>query len=79
MHVAIDPPPVFLWDTPEQPRACQLCDHGKPSGGRQCTHPELRGASTHDARRFGGACGPEAKHLTFPGLQPLRPFARVLP
>ena len=60
----------FTWDTSEDPRACQLCDHGDDASGRLCClHPEGRGQPVHVVRAFGGACGLEAKHLSFPGLR----------
>lgn len=52
-------------------RACQLCTHGCTSGGRVCTCPALQREATTGTqalRAFGGACGPDAKHLAMPGV-----------
>jgi len=52
-------------------RGCQLCAHGC-TGGTTCTHPCTKVEGTRDVvalRAPGGACGPEAKHLDFPGLK----------
>lgn len=77
---------TITWEDPASAnyRACELCEHGKTVGerGRYCTHPEaprLLDAGVASCRASGGFCGPEAKHLTFPGLHPLQPFARVTP
>lgn len=56
---------------PAPPRACQLCAHGCTSGGRECTNPALHrepSKGTQALRVFGGACGPDAKHLAMPGV-----------
>lgn len=67
----------FTWDSTENPRACQLCDYGKRNGVPipECQHPENReGFVVGTCRAPGGFCGPDAKHLTFPGLRaPLTP------
>lgn len=71
----------ITWDASGEPRACQLCDYGRNilrDGARRCTHPEApsRDEAAHvtACRAFGGFCGPDAKHLTFPGLRaPLTP------
>lgn len=52
-------------------RGCELCDHGARSDGT-CANAQFSSeASTHvlELRAPGGACGPEAKALTFPGLE----------
>ena len=78
--------PTCTWEDPavNAYRACALCQYGR--NGTHCAHPEeLRNLDSgelrpvHVARSTFGTCGAEAKHLTFPGLQPLQPFARVLP
>lgn len=75
-------PATITWEDPATAsyRACQLCDHRHPDG-RLCFHPEaLRDGNTVTivaARASGGFCGPDAKHLTFPGLQPLQSFTRA--
>lgn len=62
--VVLDP-----WiDTPaSELRACDLCLHGcGPQGDRQCTHPEAtyrQPIPVVSVRAYGGACGPEARHL----------------
>lgn len=77
MPLLTDPPPRFVWDTPTEPRACQLCDHRDkthPDNLMRCGHREARGVRVYEARALGGFCGPDAKHLTFPGLRaPLTP------
>ncbi len=64
-------------------RACQLCDHGRASCGKTCTHPEApRFNTVTELRDPGGACGPEARWLDYAGLNtqvgypaPRRPLA----
>lgn len=58
---------------PVIPYGCpRVCEHGKTGA---CTHPEVAGrlpgatVPFDDARAQGGACGPDAEHMTFPGLQ----------
>ena len=63
--IELDPPP---W------RACLLCDHGSLVDGQQvcrCRAVVAPGAyqPVELMRRRHGACGPEATHLSFPGLQ----------
>lgn len=57
------------WNKPNF-RACERCNHGKTGA---CTNPNVAGrgrrVSFAEARRLGGACGPEAEHLDFPGLR----------
>lgn len=51
-------------------RACQLCTHGRQQGVL-CACPEMQAEpirTTAALRKLGGACGPDAKHLAFPGL-----------
>ena len=53
-------------------RACELCDHAKESGGSRCRHPAManeQDLAVSTLRDRGGACGPEAKYLEFPGLK----------
>ena len=73
--------PTITWEDPATGayRACQLCDHGTTSlqGGRFCVHPEapVNHRAVVFCRAPGGFCGPDAKHLTFPGLHaPLPPI-----
>lgn len=47
-------------------RACQICDH-RSDCGKRCTHPHVA-AGIETARSNHGACGPDAKYLSFPGL-----------
>lgn len=53
-------------------RGCQLCDHGRgPEAQRVCTCPAAVGQRprlVELVRRPHGGCGPEALHLSFPGL-----------
>ena len=50
-------------------RGCQLCDHGRgPDHLRTCGHPRGAMAPVDQVRSRGGACGPEALLLSFPGL-----------
>lgn len=52
-------------------RGCVLCQHGTgPAEHRWCTHPQAPHQPVDQVRAPGGACGPEAKLLHFPGLQP---------
>ena len=71
-------PAAITWEDPAAAiyRGCQLCEHGAASSGIRCRHPEAgpHGESVSLCRRSGGFCGPEAKHLTFPGLNPLQPL-----
>ena len=55
-------------------RGCQVCDFGRGANppGESCKHPEVAGRvplPSLDMRRFGSACGPEAKYLTIKGVQ----------
>jgi hypothetical protein len=58
------------------PRACALCTHGTgPLYLRHCTAPAVAATGpvpapvpVHLARANSGRCGPEAQHLSFPGL-----------
>lgn len=59
-----------VWiDTPaSELRACDLRLHGVGEPGkRRCTHPEASSARNERPvsviRAYGGACGPEARHL----------------
>lgn len=62
------------WGAPPPWRGCMLCTHGTDvDGTRACT---CRAAVAPAAylpvelvRRHGGACGPEAEFLDFPGLR----------
>jgi len=54
-------------------RACRICVHGiDVHGQRHCKCPAIQppGASQHVelTRANTGACGPEAHHMSFPGL-----------
>lgn len=57
-------------------RACDLCRSGTNAadGQRCCSNANVasrgRPISVDRARAHGGACGPEALYLSFPGLQP---------
>lgn len=56
---------------PVMPYGCQrVCRHGS-TGACQC--PEVAGRQQavpfERARAPGGACGPEAEHMDFPGLR----------
>ena len=68
--------PVVFHDLPRPFRACDLCDHSRHVGARlTCQHPSaayVHGVDTPvgAARARGGSCGPEALHLSFPGLEP---------
>lgn len=63
-----------MWPPPEY-RACMLCDHGATQEGnrRVCMVREVTGGRqpvpVGQARQLGGARGPEAKWLVFPGLR----------
>ena len=46
-------------------RACAICDH-VGADGKTCNRFKQ---TTEHARRQGGACGIEAVHLSFPGLE----------
>lgn len=75
---------TITWEDPASAnyRACELCEHGsklRKAGEQSCMHPESGYQPVARCRASGGFCGPEAKHLTFPGLQPLQPFARATP
>lgn len=74
-HIAAWPAPLEWLEHDTQPhRACALCQHGQRLAGQQslCTHPRVAGKAMRvqvsAARAAGGACGPEAEHLEFPGL-----------
>lgn len=61
----LDPPP---W------RACVLCEHGADlDGQRVCEARAVVAPAAHKpvdlVRGTHGPCGPEAVHLSFPGLQ----------
>lgn len=63
-------PTPLAWLQP-MPNPCRVCRHGTgPSHARQCVCPAVAGGRravlAADARLHGGACGPEALHLTFP-------------
>lgn len=67
LAVALPPLP------PVRYRACERCDHGARVVTPEscCTHPEVRierDRRVHAVRAPGGACGPDAKFLDFPGL-----------
>lgn len=75
---SIQPAPAPLaWLQPDaQPyRACDLCSSGitNSTGQRCCINANVAGrghaVSVDRARAHGGACGPEALYLSFPGLQ----------
>jgi hypothetical protein len=57
-------------------RACTLCRHaiGDLFEGRHCVNEHVgstrKPVLIERARAHGGACGPEAEHLDFPGLKP---------
>lgn len=56
---------------PPRYRGCQLCAHGCTTDGTRCSNPTMATEPTRDVvalRAPGGACGPEAKFLDFPGL-----------
>ena len=60
------------WHVPVY-RACNLCRHGATvTGKRVCTCPEAVAPHAHRpveiVRQAFGACGPEANHLDFTGL-----------
>lgn len=51
-------------------RGCVLCEHGRgPAEARRCGHPEAPDAPVDQVRAAGGACGPEAHLMHFPGLR----------
>ena len=72
--------PTITWEDPAAAlyRGCQLCDHrAERPTGLCCVHPsaDRGGMFVHVARSMSGHCGPDAKHLTFPGLHaPLAPI-----
>lgn len=62
------------WGDPPTWRGCQLCDHGaNVADQRVCTCRHAVAPAQHQpvelVRRHGGACGPEAEYLSFPGLR----------
>lgn len=64
-------PTAALILAPVRYRGCELCNHGGNAAGR-CGNPEFKTEHSPlvlDLRAPGGACGPEAKALTFPGLE----------
>jgi hypothetical protein len=71
-------PRVARLSVPIDPfRACELCTHGRSTSdaGRVCTDAtavQLHGQGTpvQTVRARGGACGPDAAKLDFPGLHP---------
>lgn len=80
MHISITPHPApAAWraHASSPHRACDLCRSGydlPADGTRCCGHASVatHGQVVHvvTARAKGGACGPEAHHLDFPGLRP---------
>lgn len=71
------PRPVVFTALPEPYRACVLCLHGSSTDGnpsqRVCTQQDARllhgqHPPVHLVRARGGACGPDALRLDFPGL-----------
>lgn len=56
------------WDRAPQYNACRLCEHRTANNG--CKHPAVHSPDVARARAHGGACGPEAVYLSFPGLEP---------
>jgi hypothetical protein len=65
-----------LWHEYDPYRACYLCKSGSRMGWkeRECTNHNVVGTRkkpvmVEQARKHGGACGPEAEHLNFPGLK----------
>lgn len=54
-------------------RGCQICVHGHtaPDSRQMCTKRSVAGGeraiTAAEARAPGGACGPEAQHMVFPG------------
>lgn len=69
------PRPVVFTALPEPYRACVLCIHGRTADGNQrvCTQQDARllhgqHPPVHLVRARGGACGPDALRLDFPGL-----------
>lgn len=62
---------MFAALAPIRYRGCELCNFGGP-GATTCQRAAFSNeASTDvfDLRAPGGACGPEANGLTFPGLE----------
>lgn len=62
-------PTPLTWLQP-LPSACNVCSHGRgPRDARSCTCPQVatRGAAAPcgHARSHAGACGPDARFLTF--------------
>jgi hypothetical protein len=66
------------WDATPY-RGCSRCQHGRDANGQAarssrheattCVCDEVgRGVPVARARAVGGACGPEAHHLNFPGF-----------
>jgi len=52
-------------------RACEICDHGlEVLDQRYCRCREVAMGATpvYVARAPNGQCGPDARHLSFPGL-----------
>lgn len=54
-----------IWAQPLPYRCAEHCDYGRGQNGR-CMHPEVR-TTVDAARARGGACGPEASHMTVKG------------
>jgi hypothetical protein len=76
LNVALKRNTVAAWITVDGSplRGCQVCDFGQDlieeTRGDTCCHPSVgRAVPTGKARRFGGACGIEAKFLTIKGVQ----------
>lgn len=66
--------PSIVPIVPTSYRACEVCDHGRKLPGL-CVCPALaheRDKRIEALRAFGGACGPDAKFLEFPGLRARR-------
>ena len=64
------------WQAAEQlpHRACDLCSHGRDIGSlRYCACADMvltrRPVPVAVVRAPHGACGPEARHIDFPGLR----------
>jgi hypothetical protein len=60
-----------MHSAPLRLRACELCAHGCTTLGQRCDLPEFKHEPSRDPqalRAFGGACGPDAKHLAMPGV-----------
>lgn len=63
-----------MW-APVLPYGCErICRHGSTG---ECLCPEVKGRGQpvpfDRARASGGACGPEAEHMDFPGLRAPQP------